>query len=190
MSPIRENINEAWIEYKFSTPISRIDIQLSHWRPYSNECLDSSTGTAVVQQYVSNQWITNLDLLSDSTALPTERANIKIYTINFAVPTTQFRIYSHSFTVNTNDSNRGRICIGNIAFYPQEQYLKPTDKSSSISNSKQISFEVIILKDFNTLMMLITLNIQRKTLIIFNLIFKVCGLHITYVILVFINLMI
>lgn len=148
MSPIRENINEAWIEYKFSTPISRIDIQLSHWRPYSNECLDSSTGTAVVQQYISNQWITNLDLLSDSTALPTERANIKIYTINFAVPTTQFRIYSHSFTVNTNDSNRGRICIGNIAFYPQEQYLKPTDKSSSISNSKQISFEGYYLEGF------------------------------------------
>lgn len=32
MSPIRTGYKEAFIEYKFNTPVERIDVELSHWR--------------------------------------------------------------------------------------------------------------------------------------------------------------
>ena len=123
MSPIREGINEAFIEYRFLTPISRLDVELSYWRTYSSEWLNSSTGTAVLQQSIGNDWTTKLDLLSDSTDLPTDRNSSKIYKIQFDKPAYKIRFYTSTFANNTNDSNRGRICIGDMAFYETEDGL-------------------------------------------------------------------
>jgi len=67
MSLIRKGINEAFIEYRFKTALTRMDVDLSHWREQSNEWLSSSNGTAVVQQYIGKAWVTVLDLLASNT---------------------------------------------------------------------------------------------------------------------------
>lgn len=123
MSPKRLGYTEAFIEYKFTKAISRIDVALSHWRSTSLEGLTSSTGNAVVQQFWGNQYITNLDLLSSTTNLPENRNSQIIYKICFSQPVYIIRFYSNTFSQNTNDNNRGRICIGDIAFYEDEQSM-------------------------------------------------------------------
>lgn len=123
MSPIRNGYKEAYIEYRFSYAVTRIDVELAHWRPTSHEWLTSSTGEASVQYYWENQWVDKLDLLSSSTALPTNRNSHKFYKIVFDNPVYRVRFHAETFSSNTNDSNRGRICIGNMAFYPSEYNL-------------------------------------------------------------------
>lgn len=123
MSPIRNGFKEAFIEYRFSYAVTRIDVELSHWRETSYEMLNSSTGKASIQYFWENQWVEKLDLLSYSTALPTNRNSHKFYKIEFDNPVYRIRFYSESFSPNTNDSNRGRICIGCMAFYPSEYNL-------------------------------------------------------------------
>ena len=120
MSPIRKGINEAWIEYNFDTAISRLDVQLSHWRPYYSEHLDSSNGKAVFEIYGDNDWKPVQDLLDPSFAMPEERANIKTYTFEFEQPIYRMRFYSCYNEVSNDDSNKGRICIGDMTFYPSE----------------------------------------------------------------------
>lgn len=123
MSPIRNGYKEAYIEYRFSYAVTRIDVELAHWRPTSHEWLTSSTGEASIQYYWENQWVDKLDLLSSSTALPTNRNSHKFYKILFDNPVYRVRFHAETFSSNTNDSNRGRICIGNMAFYPSEYNL-------------------------------------------------------------------
>lgn len=119
MSPIRKGINEAFIEYSFMTAITRLDVELAHWREYSKELLDSSTGEARLEYY-SNGWQTKLDLLSEETCLPQDRSQMLLYKITFDQPVYRIRFYSKSSTENTNDSNRGRICIGDMVFHESE----------------------------------------------------------------------
>lgn len=123
MSSIRTGYNKAFIEYRFDTAVTRIDVQLSHWRAYSSEKLNSSTGMAELQYYSNNKWEQKIDLLSSSTNLPTDRSSPTTYKIMFEVPTYRIRFYSESFGVNINDNNKGRICIGNIGFYPSDYSL-------------------------------------------------------------------
>lgn len=123
MSPIRKGINEAFIEYSFMTAITRLDVELAHWREYSNELLDSSTGEARLEYY-SNGWQTKLDLLSEETCLPQDRSQMLLYKITFDQPVYRIRFYSKSYAENTNDSNKGRICIGDMVFHESE-YLMP-----------------------------------------------------------------
>ena len=123
MSPIRSGFKEAFIEYRFSYAVTRIDVELSHWRETSHELLTNSTGEASVQYYWENQWVDKLDLLSSSTALPTNRNSHKFYKIEFDNPVYRVRLHAETFSTNTNDGNRGRICIGNMAFYPSEYNL-------------------------------------------------------------------
>lgn len=123
MSPIREGINEAFIEYRFKTALTRIDVDLSHWREQSYEWLSSSNGTAVVQQYIKDEWVTVLDLLSSETNLPRDRNYKNSYKIEFLQPTYRIRFYSKYNGVSTSNSNRGRICIGNMAIYESEYTL-------------------------------------------------------------------
>lgn len=123
MSPIRGGFKEAFIEYRFSYAVTRIDVELSHWRETSHELLTNSTGEASVQYYWENQWVDKLDLLSSSTALPTNRNSHKFYKIEFDNPVYRIRFHAETFSTNTNDGNRGRICIGNMAFYPSEYNL-------------------------------------------------------------------
>lgn len=120
MSPIRSGITEAFIEYRFSYAVSRIDVELAHWRETSHEWLTSTTGEASVQYYWENGWVDKLDLLSSTTALPTNRNSHKFYKIEFDNPVYRVRFYAQTFSSNTNDNNRGRICIGNMAFYKTE----------------------------------------------------------------------
>ena len=123
MSPKRKGIKEAYIEYKFEIGITRIDVALSHWRSTAAEGLTSSTGTAVVQQFWGNQYTTKLDLLSTSTNLSQNRNSQTIYAITFEQPVYWIRFYTSTFDDNTNDSNRGRICIGDMAFYIDENSM-------------------------------------------------------------------
>lgn len=141
MSPIRAGINEAFIEYKFASPITRIDVQLSHWREYSYEWLNSSTGTATIDAFINGEWVTQLDLLSTSTNLPTNRNYPNFYQVAFTTPICSFRFHSSSYGTNTNNNNRGRICIGKIAVYPKENSANISDQSSSFSNANLIVFE-------------------------------------------------
>ena len=123
MSPIRNGFQEAYIEYRFSYAVTRIDVELAHWRETSHEWLTSSTGEASVQYYWENQWVDKLDLLSSSTALPTNRNSHTFYKIEFDNPVYRVRFHAETFSANTNDNNRGRICIGNMAFYKTEYNL-------------------------------------------------------------------
>lgn len=123
MSPIRKGINEAFIEYRFEKALTRIDVDLSHWREQSSELLSSSNGTGVIQQYIEDDWVTVLDLLASETNLPRNRNDKNTYKIEFMQPAYRIRFYSKYNGVSTNDSNKGRICIGNIAFYESEYNL-------------------------------------------------------------------
>lgn len=116
-SPIRSGFSHAFIEYRFNKPVDRIDVQLSHWREYSNEQLDSSNGKAEVQAYIDGDWVCQLDLLADSTNLPRNRNQPNTYKIVLDEPTYNIRFYAETYTTPTNDSNLGRICIGNLAYY-------------------------------------------------------------------------
>lgn len=145
MSPIRKGINEAFIEYRFKTALTRIDVELSHWREQSYEWLSSNNGTAVVQQYIGNAWVTVLDLLASNTNLSRNRNNKNTYKIEFLQPSYRIRFYSHYNETSTNDNNRGRICIGNMAFY-QSTYNLPLSGSevdynpNSWNNTKTSQF--------------------------------------------------
>lgn len=123
MSPFRNGIEEAFIEYKFDIPVSKIEVDLSHWRSLSSEWTYSSNCTAVLR--VSNGkggYTTMLDLLDYSTNLPTDRTNPTTYTIELSTPVYSFEFYMHSIRINTNDNNRGRICIGDMKIYAKEEW--------------------------------------------------------------------
>lgn len=120
LSPIRSGFSHAFIEYHFNKPVDRIDVQLSHWREYSNEHLNSSNGKAEVQAYIDGDWVCQLDLLADSTNLPRNRNQPNTYKIILDEPTYNIRFYAETYTTPTNDSNLGRICIGNLAYYEHD----------------------------------------------------------------------
>lgn len=120
MSPIRTGYNKAFIEYKFNTPVERIDVELSHWRSTAAEKLTSGTGIAGVDEFWGNTYTQKLNLLSNSTNLPTNRTNPTVYKIMFDHPVYQVKFYAETFNQITSDSNKGRICIGNMAFYVAE----------------------------------------------------------------------
>ena len=84
---------------------------------YSVVKLDNSNGKAEVQAYIDGDWACQLDLLADSTNLPRNRNQPNTYKIIFDEPTYNIRFYAETYTTPTNDSNLGRICIGNLAYY-------------------------------------------------------------------------
>lgn len=116
MSPFRNGITEAFIEYKFDVPVSKIEVDLSHWRLLSHEWTYSSNCTAGI--YTGNKIV--LDLLASSTNLPTDRTQPNTYTIEFDSPVYSFKFYMESKRINTNNDNRGRLCIGDMKIYTTE----------------------------------------------------------------------
>lgn len=121
MSPFRNGITEAFIEYKFDVPVSKIEVDLSHWRSLSHEWTYASNCTAVLRiPNGSGGYTTVFDLLSDATNLPTDRTNPATYTIEFSTPVYSFQFYMQSKRININDNNRGRVCIGNMNIYTKE----------------------------------------------------------------------
>ena len=122
MSCIRENVNEAYIEYAFNSPISGIQVDLSYWRSPLYEYLTSSNGLAELQFWVEpnvsnlfqGRWERALDLLSEETNLPTDRTKQTKYEVNFSTQVYSFRFYSKTNVTYHNDNNKGRICIGDL----------------------------------------------------------------------------
>ncbi len=49
MSPFRNGITEAFIEYKFDVPVTKIEVDLAHWRSLSNEWTYSDYLSAVLR---------------------------------------------------------------------------------------------------------------------------------------------
>jgi hypothetical protein len=132
MSPIRNNIPEttAFIEYSFQRPIEKMYVELAMWRPSSKEILNSSNGSALLQVPGKTTWETKLDLLSETTALPTDRTNPTIYTIEFDIPVYTFRFYlEYTGTNFVNNANRGRICIGDMTLQFQKSNYLPLNWS-------------------------------------------------------------
>lgn len=117
MSLFRKDIKEAFIEYKFDVPVSKIKVDLAHWRSLSNEWTYSDYCSAVLRIPNGNGYKNVFDLLSSSTNLPIDRTNPKTYTIEFSTPVYLFQFYMQSKGINTNNNNRGRICIGNLKIY-------------------------------------------------------------------------
>lgn len=117
MSPKRKGFFEAYIEYAFTYGITRIDVSLSYWRDKTFEGINQSNGEAYIQYLYVNQYINVFDLLDPSNSMPENRNEQKTYIIEFPSPVYRIRFYSSMFKLGTNNSNRGRICIGNIAFY-------------------------------------------------------------------------
>lgn len=123
MSPIRDGFKEAFIEYRFDYAVTRIDVEIAHWRSSSYEQLTSSTGKASIQYYWENRWVDKFDLLSSASDIPTDRNSHAFFKIEFKNPVYRVRFHAQTFAANTNADNRGRICIGNMAFYPSEYNL-------------------------------------------------------------------
>lgn len=117
MSPFRSGIEEAFIEYRFAIPIAKIEVDLSHWRELSTEWTYSSNCDAVLRIKQDDYYETVFDLLSSETNLPTDRSKPTTYVIEFPTPVYAFEFRMTSKSINTNDSNRGRICIGNMTLY-------------------------------------------------------------------------
>jgi V8-like Glu-specific endopeptidase len=160
MSPIKTGITEAFIEYQFSELVGRIDVQLSHWREYSNEWLNSDSGTAELQILnSSNQWTQEFDLLSDTTALPRNRQIPTTYKINFSRPVYNFRFYAKINNPTSSASNRGRVCIGDLNIFPaymptsgSEIIYDPSswnNNSSILSNSNCYSYALNARRNVN-----------------------------------------
>ena len=120
MSPFRKNIMEAFIEYRFDVPVSKIEVDLAHWRELYKEWTYSSECDAVVRCKILGINVTLFNLLSDSTNLPTDRTHPTTYVISFPIPVYSFEFYMHSKVQHFNDYNRGRVCIGNMNVYTKE----------------------------------------------------------------------
>ncbi len=117
MSPIKTGITRAYLEYRFTIPVNRIDVELAYWRSPSLELLTPSTGLAELQLPASSDiWIEEVDLLSDI-SMPTDRTHPTLFTFIFDEPVFRFRFYSEIFSPMTSDSNRGRICIGDMTIW-------------------------------------------------------------------------
>lgn len=113
MSPLRKNITKAYIKYYFNDPVSKIEVDLTHWRELSTEWTYSTNCTAVIRTGQS----VLLDLLAAFTNLPTNRSQPTTYTIVFPSPVYTFEFYMESKITSTNESNRGRLCIGDMNIY-------------------------------------------------------------------------
>lgn len=118
MSPFRVNINEAFIEYTFDFPVSYIKVYLCHWRSLTNEWTSSLTCDAVVRVKNGNDYQTVFDLIEAD--LPRSRVQPTAYTIVFDNPVYSFEFYMKSKQYCTNESNRGRVCIGTMEVFSTE----------------------------------------------------------------------
>ena len=128
MSPIRKGIDEAFLEYRFDTAINGMEVELSHWREVETELLTKDNGKAVIQCFRDREWVDVFDLLSSSANLGHDRNNMQVYRIDFERPAYRIRFYSRYYGTATNESNRGRICIGNMKV-EQSEYSMPLSGS-------------------------------------------------------------
>ena len=119
MSVIRNSVYDAWITYQFNTPVTMIEVQLSHWRELSHEW---TYATDVDCRFRIGTYLV-ADLLSDLINLPTNRLYPTTYQFVFPQPTNTFTFQMTSLISHYNQDNRGRICIGNMYIYTKEGWF-------------------------------------------------------------------
>ncbi len=113
LSPRRSGAGTAYLEYKFSKKVYRIDVDLSFWS--ASEYIYPSNATAVLQYKDEfGNWVTALDLLRDI-SLSKDRYNQDTYSIVFPNGTYEYRYYMTADAIGNR--NKGRISIGNTILY-------------------------------------------------------------------------
>lgn len=122
LSPRKAGYQEAYIEYQFVVPVDRIDVELCLWGTRSNEGLYEDNAFVTIDAYRYDEYETIVDLMSDSYLIPAGWDNRLTYKISFARPVTRVRFYARTKTANTNTSNSGRVCIGNMTVYENVAY--------------------------------------------------------------------
>lgn len=124
LSSIRNTINNAFIEYKFDRSVDSIDINMSYWREISHEWLTNNNGEVILKILnEEHEWAAIYNFLSEEADLPTDRNNMKTYSIKFPRPVYGFKIENNSFVDHTNNDNRGRICIGGLTLHCPTIYM-------------------------------------------------------------------
>lgn len=122
LSPKKRGFSEAFIEYQFSVPVDRVDIELSLWGSRWQEGLYSNSALAVVEVYRYDEYETIVDLLAEQSLIPAGWSNRKTYSLCFERPITRFRVRASTKEQNTNQNDLGRICIGGIRIYENSAY--------------------------------------------------------------------
>ena len=109
LSAKKENVDTAYLEYIFWSPISSYSIDLGVWS--RSEGLTTQETTIELQNREENgEWSTALSLNAATMSL---KDNKTTYTINTTTNVRAFRLIIHTNLVN-NNNNRGRICIGDV----------------------------------------------------------------------------
>lgn len=125
LSPKRRGFREAYVEYQFSVPVDRMDIELSHWGDNSSASLNQSNASLRIETLRYNEYHEECswrDMLSDSFMLSVDRNDMSRVPVYFPRPATRVRVYAETLNSNTNNSDDGRICIGNVAVYENPAY--------------------------------------------------------------------
>lgn len=118
LSPRKEGFDTAYIEYNFTNPVKKIEINLSYWS--NDERYGASNIAQVTFDYknlTSDKWKNKYDFL-EASDLPTNRNKLKLYTFEFEKGTKNVRLYTHfSYMSGKIDRNKGRISIGDMNVY-------------------------------------------------------------------------
>lgn len=121
LSPIRKNINRAFIEYKFDEPIVRLDFNISLWRDSSFEKINPSNGEFFLQVKYdntdNNTWVTYYDFFHQENVVPEDRNNPRPFFCMFPQPVYRFKFVAASTINYEYENNRGRLCLGSISPY-------------------------------------------------------------------------
>lgn len=117
LSPRKAGEGTAYLEYNFTNPVYKIDVNLSFWSD-DERYRGANVAEARIeyQRLCENTYLPALDLLTAD--LPTDRTQQKTYTISFPGGTRHFRFYTHfDYMSGYTDRNKGRISIGNMRIY-------------------------------------------------------------------------
>lgn len=117
LSPRKAGYGTAYIEYKFTNPVRKIEVDLSYWSNDERYYVNNNPEARIeYQRLCETTWLESLDLLAAN--LSTDRNNQKTYTIEFSGGTRLFRLYTHFDTMTGfTDRNKGRISIGDMVVY-------------------------------------------------------------------------
>lgn len=113
LSPRKEGVGEAFLQYTVDSLIYRADFDLAFWS--DSEYFTAPSCKAYIQYLNSDgKWVTSLDILNDIT-LNEGYDLLETYGASFPEGAYTFRIYAYSPTIGIH--NKGRISIGNMTLY-------------------------------------------------------------------------
>lgn len=113
MSDIRSGIYNAFLTYQFYQPVTKIEVDLSHWRELEHEWTYETE--TICRLRVGTRVIANL--LSDEINLTTNRNFPIKYTFIMPYPIYTFTFEMNALLSHSNNDNRGRVCIGQLDLY-------------------------------------------------------------------------